>query len=76
MLKGKPFLVVAAIAVMTAGCQAPPTWNDVASDGPLLGGQTLGSGHRSDGDSSGSAEATSSSGETDTRSGNLFGSGT
>ncbi len=73
MGKARLLAIVAATTTIAAGCQASPV--DAASAGPLFGGQTLGSGHRMDGDSSAAASTTSSS-ETDTRTGNLFGSGT
>ena len=82
MLKIRLLLASAALAVTTAGCQASPVGSDAGPAGPLFGGHTLGSGHRTGGDSTvagvaaPAATTTSSSGETDTRSGNLFGSGT
>lgn len=83
MLKIKLLLASAAMAaVTTAGCGASPVGSDAESTRPLFGGQTLGSGHRTGGDSAvagvaaPAATTTSLSGETDTRSGNLFGSGT
>jgi hypothetical protein len=75
MRKRRLFLPIAAIAaVCAAGCEALPTATDAPNAGLLFGGHTLGSGHRTDGDST--TATTSSSGETETRGGNLFGSGT
>jgi hypothetical protein len=55
MLRSRRFLVVmAGLAVLTTGCMAAPTVPEEVEEpaGPLLdGGQTLGSGHRSSGDS-------------------------
>lgn len=77
MLKARSFLVVATVTVIAAGCQASPVGHDVAKTDPLFGGQTLGSGHRTESDSGGSAETTmSATSDSDARGGNLFGSGT
>jgi hypothetical protein len=82
MLKIRLLLASAALAVTTAGCHASPLGSEAGTTGPLFGGQTLGSGHRTGGDSTvagagaPAATTTASPGETDTRSGNLFGSGT
>ncbi len=86
MQKTRFFLVAVLIATIAGGCQVSPVGSNVESDAsPLYGGQTLGSGHRTDGDDSttatgldatmaGDSPTTSSSDET--RSGNLFSSGT
>lgn len=51
MQKTRFFLVAALIATLAGGCQVSPVGSNAESDvGALYGGQTLGSGHRTDGD--------------------------
>jgi Spy/CpxP family protein refolding chaperone len=75
MLKPRLFLLAACTAVVAAACQASPVASDAGNASPQFGGQTLGSGHRSDGDGTMATEITGDSTD-DARTGNLFGSGT
>lgn len=63
-------LALLAIALLVAGCSALPTGPDAAASAPAA--------HQTNGTASdsGSVGTTSTSGQTDSRGGNLFGSGT
>lgn len=79
MRKTRFFLFAALIATI-AGCQVSPVGSNVESDaGALYGGQTLGSGHRTDGDDNTTAtgqDATMAADSTTTeRGGQTLGSG-
>lgn len=63
-------LTLIAVAVLVAGCSAVPTGSDAAVSAPAARQTSV---TTSD---SGSVGTTSSSGQTDSRGGNLFGSGT
>lgn len=80
MQKPRLFLVAALIATVAGGCQVSPVGSNVESDAaPLFGGQTLGSGHRTDDDGSTTAtglDATVASDSSTTgRGGQTLGSG-
>lgn len=63
-------LTLIAAALLVAGCSAVPTGSDAATSAPAARQTSV---TASD---SGSVGTTSTSGETDNRGGNLFGSGT
>lgn len=80
MQKTRFFLAAALIATIAGGCHVSPVGSNVESHAaPLFGGQTLGSGHRTDGDDSTAAtgqDATvASDSSTAGRGGQTLGSG-